>query len=158
MAPPFPFEPLLIFGFLSLMLLFGLLLRTLVPFFQKYVTPVLAIALTGGMLTTLLVWMLGRQLSEYPLERTVAIYGVVTGTVSCGLLLLRIVDPEFKTPVARELGFMNIFAVPVVGGLTALLNAPFWWDWSAFVTALVFAGILFAVMVLLLNRKLWHNL
>jgi ESS family glutamate:Na+ symporter len=78
--------------------------------------------------------------------------------VACGLMLLRIVDPEFKTPVARELGFMNIFAVPVVGGLTALLNAPFWWDWSTFSTSLVFAGILFAALVLLLNRKLWHNL
>jgi len=125
---------------------------------RQYVAPLIAIALTGGILTTLLVWMLGRQLSEYRLERAVAIYGVVTGTVSCGLMLLRIVDPEFKTPVARELGFMNIFAIPVVGGLTALLNAPFWWDWSAFVTTLVFAGILLAALVLLLNRKLWHSL
>jgi glutamate:Na+ symporter, ESS family len=125
---------------------------------RTYVAQLFAIALAGGVLTTLLVWMLGRQLSEYSLERTVAIYGVVTGTVACGLMLLRIVDPEFKTPVARELGFMNIFAVPVVGGLTALLNAPFWWDWSTFVITLVFAGILFAALVLLLNRKLWHNL
>ncbi len=125
---------------------------------RTYVAPLFAIALTGGILTTLLVWMLGRQLSEYRLERAVAIYGVVTGTVACGLMLLRIVDPEFKTPVARELGFMNIFAVPVVGGLTALLNAPFWWDWSTFATSLVLAGILFAALVFLLNRKLWHNL
>lgn len=125
---------------------------------QKYMMPVAMTALAGGVLTTLLVWMLGRRLSGYSLERAVAIYGVVTGTVSCGLMLLRIVDPEFKTPVARELGFMNIFAVPVVGGLTALLNAPFWWGWSTFVTCLVLAGILFVALVLLLNRKLWHNL
>ncbi len=125
---------------------------------RTYVAPLLTIALAGGILTTLLVWMLGRQLSEYRLERAVSIYGVVTGTVACGLMLLRIVDPEFKTPVARELGFMNIFAVPVVGGLTALLNAPFWWEWSTFVTTLVFAGILFAALVLLLNRNVWHNL
>ncbi len=125
---------------------------------QKYMAPLVVIALTGGILTTLLVFMLGKRLSEYTLERAVAIYGVVTGTVSCGLMLLRIVDPEFKTPAARELGFMNIFAVPVVGGLTCLLNAPFWWGWTVFATTLVFAGILFVSLALLLNRKLWNTL
>ncbi len=33
-----------------------------------------------------------------------AIFGTCTGTVSTGLLLLRIVDPEFKTGTALELG------------------------------------------------------
>jgi len=121
----------------------------------KYVAPLLLIALTGGLLTTVIIVALGSKLTEYKLERTVSIYGVVTGTVSSGLMLLRIVDPELKTPVARELGFMNLFAVPIVGGLTCLINAPFWWGWSVILTSAVLIPILAASLIILLNRRLW---
>jgi ESS family glutamate:Na+ symporter len=123
----------------------------------KHIAPLILIAVTGGILTTVVVLLLGRNLSDYKLERTVSIYGVVTGTVSTGLMLLRIVDPELKTPAAREIGFMNIFAVPIVGGLTCLLNAPFWWNWSLIVTCLVLGLILLTALIFLLNRRLWKN-
>ncbi len=121
----------------------------------KYIVPVMLIAVAGGIVTTLMVFMLSRRLKAYRLERAMAIYGVVTGTVSCGLMLLRIVDPEFKTPVAREIGFMNIFAVPVIGGLTCLLNAPFWWGWSVFFTCLVLFVTGTAALVFTAGRFLW---
>jgi len=72
----------------------------------------------------------------------VAIYGTVTGTVSCGLLLLRIADPEFQTPVALEIAIMNVFVVPIVGGCTVLVNGPLWWHWSTAFTVLVFVFIM----------------
>ena len=121
----------------------------------RHLAPVILIALAGGILTTLIVFLFGSKLSNYKLERTVAIYGVVTGTVSTGLMLLRIVDPEFKTPVAREIGFMNVFALPIVGGLTVLLNAPLWWDWSLLVTCLVLGVILLAALTILITRRFW---
>jgi len=123
----------------------------------KHLAPLILIAVLGGILTTLVVLWLGSKLQDYRLERTVSIYGVVTGTVSSALMLLRIVDPELKTPVAREVGFMSLFAVPVVGGLTCLLNAPFWWGWSLWVTCLVLGVILVAALIFLLNRSLWKN-
>ncbi|MBD3412870.1 MAG: hypothetical protein GF421_00365 [Candidatus Aminicenantes bacterium] len=123
----------------------------------RYVAPILLIALTGGILTTIAVVVLGSRLSDYKLERTVSIYGVVTGTVSSGLMLLRIVDPELKTPVAREIGFMNLFAVPIVGGLTCLLNAPLWWGWSVVFTCAVFILILAAALIILLNQRIWKR-
>ena len=122
----------------------------------RHLAPVLFIALAGGILTTLVVFLLGSKLSDYKLERTVAVYGVVTGTVSTGLMLLRIVDPEFKTPVAREIGFMNVFALPVVGGLTVLLNAPLWWDWSLLFTCLILSAVLVAALITLLAGRLWE--
>ena len=42
------------------------------------------------------------------LERTLALYGCATGTVPSGISLVRIVDPEFKTTTAVELGLMNL--------------------------------------------------
>ncbi|HSO19165.1 MAG TPA: hypothetical protein VLT88_06895, partial [Desulfosarcina sp.] len=115
----------------------------------EYLLPISLIALTSAVFTTLLVVRLGGRLPAYSLERTAAIYGVVTGTVSCGLLLLRIVDPDFKTPVAYELAVMNVFALPVVGGCTVLVNGPVWWNWSLWTAMLVFAAIMAAALLIM---------
>lgn len=115
----------------------------------EYMLPISIIAIVNAILTTLLVIYFGRRLSAYSLERTAAIYGVVTGTVSCGLLLLRIVDPDFKTPVAYEIAIMNVFSLPVVGGCTVLVNGPLWWGWPLWMAILVFLGIMVAVLFLM---------
>ena len=107
----------------------------------QYWFPIGIIAIANGIVTTLLVVWVGRRLVSYSLERTAAIYGTVTGTVSCGLLLLRISDPEFRTPVALEMAFMNVLVLPIIGGCTLLVNAPLWWGWSVGLTISVFAGI-----------------
>jgi len=114
-----------------------------------YILPISLIAVTNGVLTTILVIRFGKKLDAFGLERSAAIFGTVTGTVSCGLLLLRIVDPEFKTPVAFEIAVMNIFVLPIVGGCTLLVNAPLWWGWSVGLTVLVFASILSGSLLLL---------
>lgn len=123
----------------------------------RFLVPILVISLANGILTTLVVVYLGRRLWSYNLERIVAIYGTVTGTVSCGLLLLRIVDPEFKTPVAVEIGVMNVFALPVIAGYLVLLNAPVWWDWSLGFTVLVLCGIMALVLAALRISRLWGS-
>jgi ESS family glutamate:Na+ symporter len=114
-----------------------------------YLLPISLIALVSGILTTALVVYFGRRLSAYSLERTAAIYGVVTGTVSCGLLLLRIVDPDFKTPVAYEIAVMNVFSLPVIGGCTLLVNGPLWWGWPLWMAILVFVAIMAVVLLLM---------
>ncbi|MBI9075224.1 MAG: hypothetical protein JEZ02_07425 [Desulfatibacillum sp.] len=115
----------------------------------EYILPIGVISLAVGVCTTLLVIWFGRRLPQYSLERTAAIFGTVTGTVSCGLLLLRIVDPEFRTPVAYEIAVMNAFALPIVGGGAVLVNAPLWWGWSVGLTVLVFVGIMAVSLVML---------
>ena len=120
----------------------------------KYIIPVSIIAISGGLFTTLIVVYLGRRLWSYNIERTVAIYGAVTGTVSSGLLLLRIVDPEFKTPVAIEIGLMNLFMVPIILGYGILINAPIWWNWSVLLTVGIFLATLVISLLLMWFLKL----
>ncbi len=121
----------------------------------KYIVPFMTMALASGVLTTGVVLFLGRRLPSYNLERTVAIYGTVTGTVSSGLLLLRIADPEFSTSVAMEIALMNVFTVPIVGICTVLVNAPIWWHWSTAFTVLVFSGIMATALVAIRILRLW---
>ena len=41
-------------------------------------------------------------------ERTLGIYGTCTGTVASGISLIRMVDPDFQTATAMELGACNL--------------------------------------------------
>jgi ESS family glutamate:Na+ symporter len=107
----------------------------------QFALPITIICAVNGVLTIFVVLFLGRRLVSENLERIVAIYGTVTGTVSSGLLLLRIVDPEFKTSVTIELAVMNIFVLPIIFGCLLLVNAPLWWGWRLEITLLVFAAI-----------------
>ena len=121
----------------------------------QYALPIGLICLVNAVATTALVVWFGRQLDAFQLERTAAIYGVVTGTVSCGLLLLRIVDPEFRTPAAFEVAVMNVFALPVVGGCTVLVNGPLWWGWSVGVTVAVFGAVMAVSLTLMRVMGFW---
>ena len=48
---------------------------------------------------------------EYKEEQFLAMYGMLTGTASTGIILLREIDGEFKTPVADNLVFQNFPAI-----------------------------------------------
>ncbi len=55
---------------------------------------------------------------DYYYEGLLSMYGMMTGTISSGVLLLREIDPEYKTPAAGNLvlgsSFAIIFGVPML--------------------------------------------
>ncbi len=75
------------------------------------IVPILLVTLAAGLITFAFVLYFGRRMNEYGFERMLAIFGTVTGTGASGLMLLRIVDPDFKSPAAAELGLYNAFAL-----------------------------------------------
>ena len=115
----------------------------------KFFLPIFLISFIGGILTTFIVFRLGSRLPAYNLERMVSIYGCLTGTLSSGLLLLRIVDPDLKTPVALEVALMNIFAIPIIFTCLLMVNAPLWWGWSLGLTLAAFGGMMVLSFVLM---------
>lgn len=58
--------------------------------------------------TFFIVRYFARRSGAYEDERFLAEFGIVTGTAATGLILLRMVDPRFKTPVADEMIWWNI--------------------------------------------------
>ena len=119
-----------------------------------YILPVSVISLCCGTITTIAMIYFGKRLWSYNLERTVAIFGTVTGTVSCGLLLLRIVDPDLKSPAVIEIALMNAIAIVPIAGLLMLVNAPVWWNWSLLSTLLSFAAVMITAAILMKLFKL----
>ncbi len=121
----------------------------------EYIVPIIVISLASGIATTLVVFYIGRRTWSYSLERTVGVYGITTGNVSTGLLLLRIADPEFNTPVALELGMQALFAAPFVFSYMLLMHAPFWWNWNVEMLVLIYAGAMVLSLVLLKLFKMY---
>ena len=75
---------------------------------------------------------------EYPEEQFLMMYGMLTGTASTGIILLREIDSNFKTPAADNMVYQNFPAIvfgfplmllatlaPVKPGLTIVLLAAF---------------------------------
>ncbi len=56
------------------------------------------------------IWFFSRKFNDahYPAEHFLAAYGMACGTVSSGLVLCRIVDPEYKSTVPIEMGFFSL--------------------------------------------------
>ena len=48
-------------------------------------------------------WAAGHAYPAYPREGLISMYGMLTGTIGSGILLLREIDPELKTPAANNL-------------------------------------------------------
>ncbi|MCF7929744.1 MAG: sodium:glutamate symporter [Spirochaetales bacterium] len=84
-----------------------------------YWVPILTMGILAGLVTILfLPWLASRVFTDYKFQRTILLYGALTGTLPSGLTLLRVVDPEFKTPAASDYvpaaGLMFVFAIPYV--------------------------------------------
>lgn len=48
---------------------------------------------------------------DYPEEQFLTMYGMLTGTASTGIILLREIDPDFKTPAADNMVYQNFPAI-----------------------------------------------
>ncbi|MCD4785537.1 MAG: hypothetical protein K8T10_17080 [Candidatus Eremiobacteraeota bacterium] len=68
------------------------------------------------------VFLAPRMFPKYWFERGITEYGMQTGVTAIGLLLLRIVDPLYKTGTATAFGFKQMVYEPFLGGglITAL--------------------------------------
>ena len=73
-----------------------------------YATPILAVCLVVAFTTAVMCFFFGRLLNTLPAERSITLFGCCTGSTGSGLLLLRILDPDLSTPVARELAYFNV--------------------------------------------------
>ncbi|MFW6290906.1 MAG: sodium:glutamate symporter [Spirochaetota bacterium] len=68
-----------------------------------YWFPIVIVGGIAGLLVTLTVpWMASRMFTSYRFQRTVTIFAAMTGTLPTGLAMLRVLDPEFSTPVAGD--------------------------------------------------------
>ena len=90
---------------------------------QEVLLPFIVAIIIATFITLILCVWFGRRSPEYGFERCLIMFGYATGTAASGLLLLRIADPDYETPVAVEGGLMNVFTCLTF--LPVTLSMPF---------------------------------
>ncbi|MCL1817195.1 MAG: hypothetical protein FWG43_06315, partial [Clostridiales bacterium] len=111
-----------------------------------------------GALVTLLYlrWICKRVYPNYYYEGLLSMYGMMTGTISSGVLLLREIDPMFKTPAANNLitgsGMAILFGAPMLAliGIAPVSVAN---TWLVLGLLMVYSALLVLFMTKIFVRK-----
>jgi len=85
----------------------------------QYWLPILILTTVGGLLAFYtLPWITSRMFEDHQFFRSLILFGVSTGTMPTGLALLRVVDPDFESPVASDYmyasGITFVLAIPLI--------------------------------------------
>ncbi len=85
----------------------------------SYWLPVLILVAIGIFITCyILPWYCSRLYDDYQFKRMLIIFGTGTGTLPTGLSLLRVLDPDFETPVATDYvyasGIVFFTVIPII--------------------------------------------
>lgn len=91
----------------------------------KYWLIFILFTLIVGFSTVLsLFWITSRLFNDYPFERLLMFYGSLTGTITTGIALVRMVDPELRTPATADYcyasGLTFFLAIPLI----MIMNLP----------------------------------
>lgn len=95
----------------------------------KYLIILLVLGILGALVTYVYLRFICKVLfPEYEEEQFLAMYGMLTGTASTGIILLREIDGNFKTPASDNLVYQNfpaiVFGFPLMLLATLAPKAP----------------------------------
>ena len=123
---------------------------------SKWLVPIFAIAAVCACVSAVVCFYFGKRTgSSYDFERTLGLFGMATGTAPSGISLIRIVDPDFKTTAAVELGasnpFCNVFNIPVYIMILGYAAGSFTYT----TTIAVLAGMMLVFLIVLKATGCW---
>lgn len=123
-----------------------------------YIIPIMLIVILTAALTLLWIFYLGKYVwNTFRYERIAGLYGMETGTVATGLVLIRILDPSFSTPAATDLALSSIVAIPFLLLMFNVMNGPILFGWSLPFTLLMFALLELVFLFLVWMLHVWQK-
>ena len=117
---------------------------------QQYWGIMLVLGVVGLFITYFYnLWIAKALFPEYPQEQFLMMYGMLTGTASTGIILLREIDGDFKTPAADNMVYQNfpaiVFGFPMMLLATLAPQKP--------MLTLIILTVFFVVMNIILFRS-----
>ena len=108
----------------------------------EFVLPLLLICVIGAIATYWYDLLLSRHLfPDYSDEAFLSLYGMLTGTASTGVILLREIDPLFETPASHNLVYQTLWSI--------ILGAPMLLAMGFVARSMQMTFIVFAILALL---------
>ena len=121
----------------------------------QYLGVLLIMGIVGLVVTYVYVHFVCRKLfPNYAEQQFLAMYGMLTGTASTGVILLREIDGDFKTPVADNLVYQNfpamVFGFPILLLATMAPTQPY-------LTLGIVAVFMIAINILLFRSQIFKK-
>ena len=124
-----------------------------------YIAPIIVMCVIGFVVTYIIVFTFSNMLfkNDYAFERAIISWGTLTGVLITGMTLLKICDPEYKSPALTEfsLGFslMSVTGLLIVPILNTVLAVGSTWD--NLVTAVITSAayLAFTFIVYFIHKK-----
>ena len=121
--------------------------------YREFWVPLLLVCIAGAVVSYFYVRFVCRRFfPDYTHEEFLVMYGMLTGTVSTGLILLREIDPLFKTPAAGNVIYQNLWSILLGAPMLLLLGVVAQSMQMTFLTLAALVGLL-ALMLVLLYRS-----
>ena len=99
-------------GFTTDYVILGAFMAVQLSIIGKWLIPIIVMCVVVGIVTLGFALFFGSRLGgTCDFERTLGLWGCLTGTCPSGVALIRIVDPSLRTTAATEMGSMNIIMV-----------------------------------------------
>ena len=114
--------------------------------YREFWLPLLLVCAAGGVGTYFYVNKVCTDLfPDYKEEQFLGMYGMLTGTASTGVILLREIDPMYETPVSHNLIYQNLWSI-VLGAPMLLLMGfvarSITWTWITLAAVTVLFGFI----------------
>jgi len=90
---------------------------------KEFVVPLILVCILGAVVTYIYNYRICKVLFKgYEEEAFLSIYGMSTGTASTGVILLREIDPLFKTPASHNMIFQSLWSIVLGAPMLLLLG------------------------------------
>ena len=125
---------------------------------KNYIGLLIILGIVGLIATFIYIRFVCKKLfPEYKYEQFFAMYGMLTGTASTGVILLREIDPNYETPASDNLVYQNLPAI--IFGLPIMFLVP-WAAESETACYTVFAiivGLLILLELILFRKQIFRR-
>ena len=125
---------------------------------KNYWFVLLVLGVVGAFVTYKYDYFVSKQLfPAYVNEQFMVMFGMLTGTASTGVILLREIDPDFKTPASENIVYQNFPAI--VFGFPIMLIASFapQSDVNTYITLGVLIAASIALNILMFRSKIFKK-
>jgi ESS family glutamate:Na+ symporter len=117
-------------------------------------TPFIIMSIIGGIVTFIyLKWLCKVIYPSYEYEAFLSMFGMLTGTISSGVLLLREIDPTYKTPAANNLLTGSSFAIILGAPMLILIGLAPKSDMLLYITLTLLFVYLIPLLLIIFKAK-----
>ena len=126
--------------------------------FGKFVLPFSIICALGALVTFIYVLWISKHLyPNYQYEGFFSMFGMLTGTASNGMILLREIDPKFETPAANNLVLQTLAAIVLGFPMLLLMGFAPQSLKSTWITLGILVVFWAALTVFMLRKKIFKR-